>query len=93
MQNENSIGLYNAGLLAHQMRQLNFTPESLAEASGVSWFSIHAALAGNLGTLKKLRQITDALKINWKYITDVDLPESQYHRAVLRAGTSRAAVR
>ena len=91
MQNVNSNRLYNAGLLAYQMRELSITPEELATASGVSWFSVHAALGGNLGTFKKLRKITDALKINWKYITDVDLPESQFHRAVIRTGNSKVA--
>jgi len=67
------------------MKRLNKTPEQLAKDAGVSTFSVHSGLAGNLGTLKKLRRLTDALNINWEFITRTDLPESQYRRAVSEA--------
>lgn len=78
--------LYNNRILKRQMRALNLTPEQLAKLSGASTFSVHAGLAGNLGTLRVLRQLCDALKIKWEFITHVDLPESQFHRAVVRTG-------
>ena len=68
------------------MAQLELTPEQLARLSGASIFSVHAGLAGNLGTLRVLRRLSDALKVKWEFITNVDLPESQFHRAVVRTG-------
>lgn len=78
--------LYNNRLLKRQMRELNLTTDQLAKLSGASTFSVHAGLAGNLGTLRVLRQLCDALKVKWEFITQVDLPESQFHRAVVRTG-------
>lgn len=78
--------LYNNRLLKHQMRALNLKTDQLAKLSGASTFSVHAGLAGNLGTLRVLRQLCDALKVKWEFITQVDLPESQFHRAVVRTG-------
>lgn len=83
--------LYNTRLLRRQMRELNLSTEQLAKLSGASTFSVHAGLAGNLGTLRVLRQLCDALKVKWEFITQVDLPESQFHRAVVRTGNSRTA--
>lgn len=82
--------LYNRDLIAHQMTELGITPDLLAEQANVSSFSVNSALAGNLGTLRKLKQIADALKIRWEFITNVDLPESNFHRAVLTNGDRRA---
>lgn len=83
--------LYNNRLLAYQMSRLKMTPGELAKESGASIFSVHAGLAGNLGTLRVLRQIADALKVKWEYITHIDLPEAEFHRAVVRTGNSRTA--
>lgn len=58
--------LYNRHLLADRARSLNLTPEELAKRAGVSTFSVHAGLAGNLGTLRVLRRLSDALKIKWE---------------------------
>jgi|ERR1043165_5733518 hypothetical protein len=80
--------LYNYGLMNHQMRALGLSPEQLAERAGISLPTAHAALVGQLGTLKKLRRVTDALKIRWEFITS-DLPESEFHRAVLTNGSRR----
>ena len=57
--------LYDSGLLASKMQQLNLTPEQAAKVCGVSTFSIHAGLAGNLGTLRVLRKMSDGLKVKW----------------------------
>jgi len=78
--------LYNNKILAVQMARLNKTPEQAAKDSGLSISSVNAGLAGNLGTLRKLRQLCDALNVNWEFITRIDLPESQYRRAVVEAG-------
>jgi hypothetical protein len=75
--------LYNYQLLAHQMGRMEKTPDQLAKEAGVSIFSVHAGLAGNLGTIKVLRKISDALGVKWEYITTIDLPESQFHRALV----------
>lgn len=80
--------LYHNQLGAHQMEVLKFTPEKLAGEAGVSIFSVHSFLKGSLGTLKTLRKITDTLGIKWEYVTRVDLPRSQFHRAVVRTGNS-----
>lgn len=77
--------LYNVELMNHQMRVLDLSPEQLAELAGISLPTAHAALVGQLGTLKKLRRVTDALKIKWEYITS-NLPEKEFHRAVLTNG-------
>lgn len=81
--------LYNTRLLGYQMGRLGLTAPQLAVQARISLPTINAALLGQLGTLKKLRRITDALKIKWEYITQVDLPESQFHRAVLTNGDRR----
>src|SRR5690348_6098489 len=80
--------LYNCDLMNHQMRALGISPEQLAERAGISLPTAHAALVGQLGTLKKLRRVTDALNIKWEFITS-DLPESEFHRAVLTNGDRR----
>src|ERR1051326_1719658 len=80
--------LYNYELMNHQMRILGFSPEQLAKRAGISLPTAHAALAGQLGTLKKLRRVTDALSIKWEFITS-DLPENQFHRAVHTNGDRR----
>lgn len=82
--------LYNERLLTYQMDRLGKTTEQLARESSMSEFSVKYALAGRLGTLKKLRQLTDALFIKWEFITNIDLPESSFHRAVLTNGDRRA---
>ncbi len=91
MQNLEHIELYNSRLLATRMREKEWTPEQLAERAGVSQFSVNRVLAGVPGTLKVLRQIADALDVDWAFITQVDLPESDFHRAVLPAGNSKVA--
>ena len=82
--------LYNYRLLAYQMDRLGKTAGQIASEANVSEFSVNMALAGCLGTLKKLKQVTDALKIKWEFITNIDLPESSFHRAVLTNGDRRA---
>src|SRR6185369_12484268 len=77
--------LYNNRLIAYQMERLNKSAEQVAVDAQVSVTSVHSARKGNLGTFITLRQITDALLINWGFITR-DLPESQFHRAVVRTG-------
>lgn len=78
--------LYNYRLLAFQIQRLGLTPEQVSKRSCTSVSSVNAALAGNLGTLKKLRLIADVLQVNWEFITRTDLPESQFRRAVFEAG-------
>jgi len=85
-QSHNFQRLYNNHLLIHQMEKLGKTPEQVAEESGISVGSVNAALAGNLGTLKKLRLLSDALNVNWKFITHIDLrSEDEFRRAVVEA--------
>lgn len=82
--------LYNHGLLAYQMEQLDKTPQGIAKEARVSIFAVHAALAGNLGTLKVLRRLTDALHIDWKFITHTDLKtEKELSSAVLNGRAKR----
>lgn len=81
--------LYNERLISYQMTRLGISPELLAERAKVSVFSVNMAQSGHLGTFSRLRRITDVLKIKWKYITDTDLPESEFHRAVLTNGDRR----
>jgi hypothetical protein len=64
--------LYNKRKLADQVEALNLTPEQLAKRAGVSTFSVHAGLAGNLGTLRVLRRLADALKIKWEDLFKLD---------------------
>jgi len=89
MQKFLDIKLYNNRLIASQMERSNKSAEQVAVDAGVSVASVHSARKGSLGTLKTLRQITDALDVKWEFITRVDLPESQFHRAVVRTGNSR----
>lgn len=77
--------LYNNRLIASQMERLNKSAEQVAVDAGVSVGSVHSARKGSLGTLITLRLITDALEIKWEFITS-DIPESQFHRAVVRTG-------
>ena len=77
--------LYNNRLIAYQMERLNKSAEQVAIDAQVSVGSVHSARKGSLGTFITLRQITDALLIKWGFITR-DLPESQFHRAVIRTG-------
>jgi hypothetical protein len=78
--------LYNSGLLAYQMRQMKKTVPVIAKEAGISTFSVHAALGGNLSTLTVLRRLSDALNIKWGYITRVDLQtDKQFRRAVIKA--------
>lgn len=76
------MALYNNKLLQYQMERLKTTPDQVAEKASVSKPSVYTALAGDMGTLAPLRRISDALLIKWKYITHVELPESQFRRAV-----------
>lgn len=82
---EKMTSLYNVDLVNHQMRNLGLTVDQLADRAGFSVPTAHTFLAGQLGTLKKLRRGTDALLIKWKYITS-DLQPNQFHRAVLTNG-------
>lgn len=82
--------LYNVDLIQKQMEALGFDEASLAKAANVSLSSVYNALAGRLGTFKRLKRITDVLKIKWRYITHTDLPERQFRRAVLTNGDRRA---
>ena len=72
------------------MERLEKTTGQIASEADISEFSVNMALMGRLGTLKKLKQVTDALKIKWEFITNIDLPESSFHRAVLTNGDRRA---
>lgn len=81
--------LYNVPLIKSQMEALGLDEKSLALAAGVSTTSSYAAVKGVLGTLSKLKAITDALNIKWQYITDIDLPEGDFPRAVLTNGERR----
>jgi hypothetical protein len=78
--------LYNYRIFGYQMDRLGVTEEQIASGASVSMFSVRMALAGHLGTLSRLRRIADFLKVKWEYITQVDLPESEFHRAVLTNG-------
>lgn len=81
--------LYNERLLNHQMARLEMSVERLAELANISLPTAYVALSGRLGTLRLLRRVTDVLKIRWEFITQVDLPESEFHRAVLTNGDRR----
>jgi hypothetical protein len=86
------VTLYNVKLITYQMAQLHISPEQLSKAAGLGVASVYKALAGELGTIKRLKRVTDALKIKWEYVTNIDLPESSFHRAVLTNGDRRAKV-
>lgn len=81
--------LYNAALVRYQMRALGHDERSLARAAGIAIPSAYMASKGALGTLAKLKAVADALKIKWQYITHIDLPEREFHRAVLTTGERR----
>lgn len=81
--------LYNVALIKYQMDALGFDEQSLARAAGVSTTSTYSAVKGVLGTLRILKALADTLKIKWQYITHIDLPESEFHRAVLTNGDRR----
>lgn len=74
--------LYNTALLAFAMRLRGFDEYKAAQAAGMHAVTVNAALAGNLGTLKKLRSLADSLGVTWKHLFDVDLPESRFRQAV-----------
>jgi hypothetical protein len=80
--NGQSQPLYNAALLAYAMRRKGFNEYQAALDAKIHPSSVNAALAGNLGTLKKLRRFADSLGVSWKHLFDVDLPESRFSRAV-----------
>lgn len=92
MRNMENNELYNVPLIRARMRELKMSKEKLAELSGLSLFSVHALCAGHLGTLAKLKQGFDALGLDWNYATQA-IDESDFHRAVLRTGNSRAIAR
>lgn len=77
--------LYNNRLLVWQMAQLGMTPGEVAAKCKpkISEFSVNRGLNGTLVSLTKLRPMVEVLKINWKFITDIDLPESKFPLAVL----------
>jgi hypothetical protein len=77
--------LYNNRLLVWQMAQLGLTPGEVAAKCKpkISEFSVNRGLNGTLVSLTKLRPLADVLKVNWKFITNVDLPESDFGLAVL----------
>ena len=76
--------LYNYKLLKARQERLDKTPEQLAKAAGISIVSVNTGLAGNLRTMTTLRSLTDALGIDWEYVTRISLPEDEFHRAVLK---------
>ena len=90
MQNLENNELYNVPLIRWRMRDLNMTNEQLAEKSGLSLFSVYAFRAGQLGTFEKAKQGFDALGLHWAFAT-YPLPESQFHRAVIRTANSKVA--
>ena len=81
--------LYNVKLINYQMDRLGVTPERLAVLAKISLPTVNVALLGRLGTLRLLRRVTDTLNIKWEFITNVDLPEDQFHLAVLTNGERR----
>jgi len=81
--------LYNYRLLNHQLERLGLSAEQMAEKAGISTFSAYMALNGRMGTLKLLKSVSDVLLVKWEFITNIDLPESEFHRAVLTNGDRR----
>jgi hypothetical protein len=79
----NGQQLYNTALLAYAMRLKGLNEYQTAKAANVHPSSVNAALAGNLGTLKKLRRLSDMLGVSWKHLFDVDLPESKFRQVVV----------
>lgn len=79
----NIQSLYNNRILVWQMGQRGWTPGVTAQKAGIAEFSVNRGLSGTLGTLGKLRKLADALGVKWEFITHIDLPESQFRRAVL----------
>src|SRR5688572_10793058 len=73
---------YRTELIAFAMRQADWDESQAAEAAGITPFSVKGALAGQLKTVTRLRALADVLGITWKYLFDIDLPESQFRRAV-----------
>ena len=82
MTSNNKAPRYLVKLIAYAMQKRGWSPDQTAEAAGISRPSVDAALAGKLKTTTKLGPLADALGITWKCLFDVDMPESQFHRAV-----------
>lgn len=87
---KNNYGpLYNNRLLMYQQARLQKSADQIAADAGVCVNSVNAGLAGNLKTLTIIRALTIALGIDWKFITHTDLPESEFHQAVINGRAKR----
>lgn len=70
---------------------LPVTPRQISIKAGVSTHAVADAMSGECKKLETLWHIAKALGLKWDYLFQLDLPESQFHRAVDRSGNSRAA--
>lgn len=80
---------YQPKLIAYAMDLRGWNEYEAAEQVGISFQTVNAGLAGTLGTIKKLRLLADGLGIVWKCLFDIDMPESEFHRAVSNGKRSR----
>lgn len=78
---------YNVPLLEFQMRNLGLDHSSLAEVAEISRPTAITVMAGKARTFRALLRVRDALLIKPGYLFKTDLPESQFHRAVLQRET------
>lgn len=83
----------NLRLLDYLYHRSRKTIEDLARETGWSTASISRALNGLNSNVFLLSAIANALNSSLKFITDPDIPESEFHRAVVSDGKSGGAVR
>lgn len=74
--------LYRSALLVYAMNAKGWDARLASEAAGIHPDTVNAALAGQLGTLKRLKRLADSLGVSWKHLFDLDLPESRFRQAV-----------
>lgn len=88
MRTNNFPIFYRYDLLMWRIVDLGTNPEAVAREAKTSGTTVSRALSGKCGTYKKVQDIARVLKLDWKYLHDAELQESEFHRAVLSNGKS-----
>lgn len=78
---------YRYDLIVWRLAQLRTTPRQVALKADVSQPLMGDALSGECKKFETLWEIAKALGLKWEYLFKLDLPESQFRRAVLDGGS------
>lgn len=78
-----SNGYYNQDLLYYALKLRGFaSPYALAKAMRQPQDTI-SRVFNHVASQKKVKPVSDFLGVKWDKLHDLDLPQNQYHRAVL----------